>query len=56
MTKQYIYIYRYKKRTEMCNDSSIIFTQKCSHLYNNLESFHFCDFFFFFFTPALFEL
>lgn len=29
----------------MCNDSSIIFTQKCSHLYNNLESFHFFIFF-----------
>lgn len=23
----------------MCNDSSIIFKQKCSHLYNNLASF-----------------
>lgn len=33
----------------MCNDSSI-FTQKCSHLYNRLESSHFfmLDFF-----PAL---
>lgn len=38
MTKQYIYIYRYKKKErKMCNDSSIIFTQKCSHLYNNLR-------------------
>lgn len=33
----------------MCNDSSIIFTQKCSHLYSNLESFLFCLYFF----PAL---
>lgn len=46
MTKQYIYIYRYKKRMKMCNDSSIIFTQKCSHLYYNLNSFHFCMFFY----------
>lgn len=28
MTKQYIYIYRYKKERKMCNDSSIILTQK----------------------------
>lgn len=33
----------------MCNDSSIIFTQKCSHLYSNLELFLFCLYFF----PAL---
>lgn len=54
MTKQYIYIYRYlkkkkKKERKMCNDSSIIFTQKCSHLYSNLELFLFCLYFF----PAL---
>lgn len=30
----------------MCNDSSIVFTQKCSHLYSNLELFLFCLYFF----------
>lgn len=32
MTKQYIYIYRYKKERKMCNDSSIIFTQMFTSL------------------------
>lgn len=34
MTKQYIYVFIDIK---MCNDSSLIFTQKCSHLYNRLN-------------------
>lgn len=39
MTKQYIYIYRYKKKNEKCAMIPVSSLHKCSHLYNNLESF-----------------
>lgn len=39
----------------MCNDSSIIFTQKCSHLYNNLRKIFFSFFFTSFFGIAFFD-
>lgn len=50
MTKQYIYIYRYKKRKKNVQWFQYHLYTKCSHLYNNLESF----FYFFLFLYSVF--